>query len=206
MTQVNKNHYQFEKYSGTDRFSSYYYQLREALNCNPKNVLEIGVGDRMFGNYIRENTDIAYTSCDIAEDLNPDIIGSITDIPLEDDSFDVVCAFEVLEHIPFESFEKALMELKRVSRGGVIISVPHFGPPIKFSLKIPFLPEIQFAWKIPYPREHVFNGEHYWEIGKKGFSPRRIRGILQKHFIVRKEFVPFENQYHHFFVLDNNHD
>ena len=173
------------------------------LALNPESVLEVGVGDGVFRDYLKGNTDISYTSVDLADDLHPDVVGDVTKLPFKDGTFDVVCAFEVLEHIPFEQFEKALAELARVSRGPVVISLPHFGPPIKFLLKIPFLPEISFAIKIPFARAHIFNGQHYWEIGKKGYSPRIMCKILKKHFIVKKEFVPFESQYHHFYVLSN---
>ena len=82
-----------------------------------------------------------------------------------------------------------------------MLSLPHFGPPIKFLLKIPFLPEFCFAFKVPFAREHMFNGQHFWEIGKRGYGVKKIRNILEKYFVVEKEFVPFENQYHRFYVL-----
>jgi ubiquinone/menaquinone biosynthesis C-methylase UbiE len=138
---------------------------------------------------------------DIASDLSPDIVGEVTAIPLPDNSTDVVCAFEVLEHLPFDHFEEAVRELLRVSSGHVAISLPHFGPPVFFDLKVPFLPRLRFAKKIPFPKKHVFDGQHYWEIGKRGFPPRRVRSILRKSGTLLKEFVPFENQYHRFYIL-----
>lgn len=199
--QVGKDAYSLEQYGGVDRFASYHYQLKEIIATRPKSVLEAGVGDRVIANYIRDNTDIEYKSLDIAEDLGPDVRGSITDIPLPDGSFDVVCAFEVLEHLSFEEFERSLREMRRVARKKVLISVPHFGPPVKFLLKVPFLPEICVAFKIPFPRRHVFNGQHYWEIGKSGYSRARIRNCIKRLFTIDREYVPFENQYHHFFIL-----
>lgn len=204
MQQVNKKHYSFTNYCQPDRWASYYYQLREILEQRPSSVLEVGVGDGVVKQYLLNNTNVTYKSLDIAEDLDPDIVGSVENIPLLDDSVDIVVAYEVLEHLPFEKFEKTLSELKRVSRNTVIISLPHFGPPVKFSFKIPFLPEIRFAFKIPFPKKHVFNGEHYWEIGKRGYSVRKIRSLIKKCFIIQKEFIPFENQYHHFFILSRH--
>jgi len=200
MKQVDKDAYKFNRYVGSDRWGSYYYQLREIFACKPTSVLEIGVGNHIVEDVLKRH-DIAYTSVDIADDLLPDVIASVTKLPFADNSFDVVCAFEVLEHMPFDQFEKALGEIARVTTHTALLSLPYFGPSLRGEFKMPFLPRIRFAWKIPYPKKHYFNGEHYWEIGKRGYSLRRIRRIIGKYFILEKEFVPFENQYHHFFIL-----
>lgn len=201
MKQVNKEHYDFERYSNTSRWASYFYQLREVLAFKPESILEIGVGDRVFGSFIKNNTKINYKSLDIAEDLKPDIVASITETKLPDNSFDICCAFEVLEHIPYEKFEIAINELLRVSKKYVIISMPHFGPALQLFLKIPLLPKIILSTKIPFFKEHKFNGEHYWEIGKKNYPVSRIIDSIKKYADLEKHFVPFENQYHHFFII-----
>lgn len=202
LPQVDKSHYSFDKYALEERFVSYYWQLKEVLAQSPKSVLEIGVGDRVFGNFIKNNTSISYTSLDTAQDLHPDMVGSILNLPFPDKSFDVVCAFEVLEHLPFDQFDLALKELCRVAQTHVIISVPHFGPMFSFSFKIPFLPQIRFAWKIQFPKTHVFNGQHYWEVGKRGYPISLIRRKLSRVGTLACDFVPFGSPYHHFFVLD----
>ncbi|MEN9913156.1 MAG: hypothetical protein RLY66_564 [Candidatus Parcubacteria bacterium] len=202
--QVDKGHYDFKAYSHLGRWASYFFQLKEALEFNPASILEIGVGDGVFGDYIKKNTTIKYIAADIAEDLIPDVVASVLDLPFADDEFEVACAFEVLEHIPFEMFEKALSELARVSKKAVIISLPHFGPSCELSFKIPFMKRVKWAFKLPFHPKHVWNGEHHFEIGKKGHEIQKIRKILKKYFSIQKDFVPFENQYHHFFVLKPN--
>lgn len=202
MKQVDKEAYRFERYSHPGRWASYFYQIREVLRLNPKSVLEVGSGDGVVKNYLRENTGVEYTSIDVAGDLHPDVVGSVTALPFADASYDVVCAFEVLEHLPFEDFEKALTELSRVAQSAVVLSLPHFGPSVKFLLKVPFLHELSFAFKVSFARKHTFNGQHYWEIGKRGYPVKRIREVLQKYGEVTEDFVPFENQYHHFFVVN----
>lgn len=205
MKQVDKDHYTFENYCYFDRWSSYFYQLREILDLKEiSSILEVGSGDGVVRDYIRNNTQIGYSNVDIAEDLKPDIVGAINDLPVADNMYDAVCAFEVLEHLPFEQFEKSILEMKRVSKKYVLISIPHFGPAIKLNFKIPFLPEVNAAFKIPFLKKHVFNGQHYWEVGKKGYSPSKIRKILRSHFTLLKEFVPYENQYHHFYILEKS--
>lgn len=202
MKQVDKSHYNIDNYCDASRFVSYYHQLKSVLDLKPESILEIGVGDMVFGNYIKFNTTIKYESLDIAEDLNPDILGSVEKIPCEDDSYDTIICAEVLEHLPFEKFSKSIGEINRVTKKYAIISLPHFGPPLKFSIKVPFIKEIKFAKKIHYPIEHKFKGEHYSEIGKRGYPLKRIKSEIQKKFKILKDFVPFENQYHHFFILE----
>lgn len=201
--QVDRSHYRFSEYAFEGRFVSYYIQLKEVLALSPSSMLEVGVGNRVFGDFIKNNTSVSYTSVDIAGDLHPDVIGSVLSLPLADKSFDVVCAFEVLEHLPFEQFDTAITELCRVARTHVVISVPHFGPMLSFSCKIPFLPVLRFAVKLPFPKKHSFNGEHYWEIGKRGYSISLVRRLLSKRAQILKDFVPFNSSYHHFFVLKN---
>jgi SAM-dependent methyltransferase len=200
-SQVGKSHYEFNTYAFEGRFVSYYWQLKEVLALNPQTVLEVGVGDRVFGNFLKTNTAVAYTSIDVAGDLHPDVVGSVLELPFPDNSFDVTCAFEVLEHLPFEQFDRALNELCRVARSHVVLSIPHFGPTLSFSCKIPFLPELRVALKLPFPKKHIFNGQHYWEIGKRGYSVSDLREKLSRQGRIVRDFVPFGSPYHHFFVI-----
>lgn len=200
--QVDKDAYRFEKYGEEERFVSYHAQLAEIMRVRPASVLEIGVGDRLVGSYLKNNTSITYTSADIADDVGADVIAPVTKLPFPDKSFDVSCAFEVLEHLPFDQFQPALTELARVAKTHVLISVPHFGPMLSLSFKIPFLPRVRLAYKIRYPKAHSFNGQHYWEIGKRGYPVSRIRAELEKHGKITRDFIPFGSPYHHFFTLD----
>ncbi|MCK5591482.1 MAG: class I SAM-dependent methyltransferase [Candidatus Pacebacteria bacterium] len=191
----------FLKYSNYERWVSYYYQTKEILSGDFVSMLEIGVGNKILKLMIENQSSLHYQSMDIDSSLRPNIVGSVTSIPLKDKSVDLVCAFQILEHLSFEEFERSLSEMARVSKRKVFISLPHFGPPIKIKFKIPFLKEVVFAYKIPYPQKHKFNGHHYWEIGKKGYSLKMIRAVIEKYFFIEKEYIPFDNQYHHFFIL-----
>ena len=201
MQQVPKAHYEFDSYTGMDRWATYYYQVREIMALKPASMLEIGTGDGFLKRFIEGASEISYRSMDIAADLRPDIVGSAESIPLHDGAVDLVVACEVLEHLPYEKFEPTLREMRRVSTSHVLISLPHAGPRLKLSLKLPRIKEIRLATKLSLPRKHVFLGEHYWEIGKQGYSISKVRAVLKSVFTIEKDFIPFESQYHHFFLL-----
>jgi ubiquinone/menaquinone biosynthesis C-methylase UbiE len=200
--QVKADHYNFNKYMDLDRWNSTYYQIRLISSKKPNSVLEVGPGSNILKSLFKDIFKVKnYKTLDIAKDLNPDYLMSVKDIKLGESSFDVVAAFEVLEHLPFKDFDLCLKELFRISKKHVIISLPHYGPVTKFSFKIPYFNHVKSTFKLNLPIKHRFNGEHYWEIGKKGYSANLIRTHLEKFFFIEKDFLIFESDYHHFFVL-----
>jgi len=204
-TQVNKTHYNFNKYVDKDRWMSYYYQIGLINKLNTKNILEIGAGINFLKKYFSD-IKINYKTLDIAKELNPDILGSVTKIPLKANSFDLVCAFQVLEHLPFNKFEKCLKEMLRVAKKDILISLPYNRIQFfKFELKIPLIPKIHIVFNLPlFFKKFKFDGEHYWEIGAKGYSLRKIKKIMGRYFKIKEIIHPYENKYHLFFILEIN--
>ena len=104
---------------------------------NDTNILDIGCLNGNFYNFIKENGHIikSFTGVDFSEKLIhmakhrfPEqswITSDYSDIPFPDNSFDVVTAMEILEHI--EDPEKLLSEAKRVCKSGgfVIVTTPN---------------------------------------------------------------------------------
>lgn len=201
--QVELNHYFNKSYDSKERFISYWYQLNEIITLNPQEVLEIGIGNGFVSKYLKERRLNAIT-LDIDKKLKPDLTGSVLDIPLADNSFDVVACYEVLEHLPFENFYKALLEIFRVCKSYVILSIPDISIVYRFYIHIPKIGEIKKL--IPLPRLkkpiHKFDGQHYWEIGKAGYSLNKIVANMQKvGFTVVNTYRVFEYPYHRFFIL-----
>lgn len=66
--------------------------------------------------------------CDFAKNnLNLDIInGSILELPFDTETFDLVCAFDVIEHV-YDDFT-AVTEMKRVCKNGglIVVTVPAY--------------------------------------------------------------------------------
>lgn len=193
--------YSFEKYIYSSRWMSYWYQIMEVLRLNPKNVLEIGVGNNIASTYLK-NSGLELKTLDIDEKLNPDVVASVLGMPFRDNCFDVVLCAEVLEHLPFEDFPRALKEIKRVSRKHVVLSLPQWGWTFYLGFKMPLFKKVKIFFKIPWFLRHKFNGEHYWEIGKRGYPWSKIKkSILDSGFQIMKDYITPESPYHHFFIL-----
>jgi len=158
-------------------------------------VLEIGPGAG-HTTWLLRQWGLNVTTLDYDAAINPDIVGDITKMPCESKSYDCILAAEVLEHIPFNEFEKALAELKRVSNGCVIITLPAPFVGISGLFNFSGLNTKDMYLGLPYWVKHKFDGEHYWEFGKRGYSIWRIRRIIRKlGFIIEKEFRPAPSLY-----------
>jgi ubiquinone/menaquinone biosynthesis C-methylase UbiE len=202
--QVSADHYDFLEYESEARFSSYYHQVKSLLELKPETVLEIGCGSRTFLSLIK-NLGLTAYSVDVDVNLKPTISASVLDLPIKDNSIDVAVAFQVLEHLPFENFYQCLSELYRVSKIGVVISLPDFGNfGVVFS--IPYVRRLAFSFHaLPFLPKHKFDGEHYWEINKRNYSLKKIISIMNDvGFIDIETYLNSFNPYHRFFVLKKN--
>jgi SAM-dependent methyltransferase len=199
--QVLREHY-FEGYDTKERWMSYWYQINEVLMTKARKVLEIGVGNKTVSNYLKERG-IEIITVDIDPSSNPDYVCSVIDLSriFKPKTFDVILCAEVLEHLPFKNFGKALGELHKVSREWVLLSLPYAGPAFCLSVKLPGIVRKDLKLKIPTYRPHKFEGEHYWEIGKKEYPLKKILKILEQNFDIARTYLPPEHMYHVFFVL-----
>lgn len=199
--QVPPQHYLY-RYDAKDRWLAYWYQASLVMRTAPQQIVEIGGGNNTARRLL-ERAGIKVITVDIDPALHPDVVGSADALPLPANSADTVLCAEVLEHLPFQRFPIALAELHRVTKKAVVLSLPHWGVSLRFCCKIPLLRERDWFAKIPWPRRHVWNGEHYWEIGKSGYSSRHIRShIRDAGFIIIFERVYADNPAHHFYVLE----
>jgi ubiquinone/menaquinone biosynthesis C-methylase UbiE len=110
--------------------------VAEVVALSPQTFLDAGCGEGFVARQVIDAVPgIELTGCDvsdvaleIAADANPEgrfVVGSLTDLPFPDRSFDVVGCFEVLEHLPGDLPRRALSELARVARRAAVLSVPH---------------------------------------------------------------------------------
>ena len=181
---------------------SYWHQLRMVVDCGPRRVLEIGPGNKTVTEALKKQG-IEVVTADIAADLNPDVVASVTSLPFPDASFDCVLAAEVLEHLSFSDVSKALSEVHRVSKQYAMISLPHAGYVFSFGFKIPLFRRRDFLIKLPFFwKAHRFNGEHYWELGKRGYSISKVKHAFQDAgFFVESSHRYSDDPAHVFFSL-----
>ncbi|HYU16703.1 MAG TPA: methyltransferase domain-containing protein [Candidatus Acidoferrum sp.] len=198
--QVAPEHYDFERYDDLERWISYWYQIRAVMRLRPRTVLEIGSGTGVVRSYLR-NAGIQVQSVDIDESRKPDLVADVSDLDAAlptDLRFDAICAFQVLEHLPFDRFERCLDGLARHARHA-LISLPYRGERIRLSF---WLGDRSFSigHKFMMPWRYRPCREHHWELGR-GFSARRITRIMARYFDVLERGFIKENPYHYLWVL-----
>lgn len=204
--QVDKSHYEFQRYMGKARWNSVWHQLDEVIRLKPENVLEIGPGPGVF-KHMAGLFGIKVETLDIDPELRPDHVGSATALPFDDNSYDVVCSFQVLEHLPYDVAVEAFKEMARVSRGHALISLPDAKPVWRYQFYIPKLGA--YDWLLPRPfsrlKVHPYDREHFWEINKLGYSLDKVARDLGAVCTLKATYRVAENPYHRFFVFSFEH-
>ena len=108
--------------------------IKEAEKTKPGKILDAGCGEgftleklrkKGIGEYL-EGIDSLEEAIEIGKEIHPELNLKTADIyklPYADNSFDLVICTEVLEHLRHP--EKALEEIRRVTKKYVILSVPN---------------------------------------------------------------------------------
>ncbi len=98
-----------------------------------RDVLEVGCGTGLILQRLAaecrsaRGVDLSPGMLDKARERGLDVqVGSATELPFEDDSFDMVCSFKVLAHVP--EIGKALQEMVRVTRPGGHVLAEFYNP------------------------------------------------------------------------------
>jgi SAM-dependent methyltransferase len=110
--------------AASDQFAGAYARIAPDVHS----ILDVGCGDGRFlrwlpDTYWKVGLDFSWRPLAWLQGVG--IQGTVEALPFAERSFDLITAFEVLEHLPEEIYDRALRELERVSRKYIIISVPN---------------------------------------------------------------------------------
>lgn len=185
------------------RLHSYQHQVGYTLQSGARSVLVVGKGDG-FVVQLLEAAGIRVRTLDITPDLKPDVVATVTSIPFGNEAFDTSICCQVLEHLPFSELVPSLSELRRVSRGHLIFSVPDNRRFISlrgqfFSAQIDMQASVPLRNR-PLPPDRFELHGHYWEIGFGGVSARLVSQALRQSGwrLLQKRRVP-DLPWHSFF-------
>ena len=202
LKQVDARHYAFQRYVTKGRWASVWHQIDEVVRLAPNRVLEIGPGPGMFKASIAA-FGVRVETLDLDPELKPDHVASVTEMPFADRSYDVVCAFQMLEHLPYDTSLVAFSEMVRVARSHVVISLPDARATWRMMLHIPRVGTVhklmpKWFWR---PQPHVFDGEHYWEVNKRETPLARVVADFSARCPLERTYRVLEYPYHRFFVF-----
>jgi ubiquinone/menaquinone biosynthesis C-methylase UbiE len=158
----------------------------EMIPSDVDSLADIGCGSGLFLNHIKKNQRVSsLVGVDFSENAMLTLttskkVGNITKIPLESNSYDMISALEVLEHLDLDEYSKAKEELARVSKKYILISVP-------FDEDL----ELEFV-QCPYCRSR-FNRSHH----KRSFTTEDVEKLLEEqgYESVSIEYISKRNLY-----------
>jgi 2-polyprenyl-3-methyl-5-hydroxy-6-metoxy-1,4-benzoquinol methylase len=139
-------------------------------------LLDIGIGDASFlrqihaAGYDVEGTELSETGAGYARELGLNVrVGQFTDLPFQEESFDIVTMWHVLEHVP--NPQRVVRKVFALLRPGglFVIAVPNETHPL--------LRHRLWPWRFPRAFEPLVCGG---EIHLTHFTPSTIKAFLQR--------------------------
>ena len=178
-------------------FVNSYYQYRDLMKWvgAEASILIIGPGQGLDAAVFKWRG-FRVVTFDIDSTFGPDVIGSCHEMPMfADAEFDVVIASHVLEHLPVPYLEQALEEIARVGRYALFYlpvagrhAVLRFVPGVK-NIDLTAIVDFFRFWERPDGRSPKYcAGQHYWEVGLRGFRVQQLRKRLSRSFVVLDDY------------------
>lgn len=167
----------------------HYRDLQRLDGC--RRVLVVGPGQGLQTAVLRwRGYDVV--TLDIDETFRPDVVGSVNDMHMfGSGEFDAAVASHVLEHLPVPYLDRAVAELARVA-SYALVYLPVAGRHVQARL-LPGFRNLDFSVVLD-----LFNylhrptgvearycaGQHYWEVGMRGFRVSDLKDRFAPHFEV----------------------
>lgn len=202
---LEKKRYYADGYFNVDHFISISEQIRLVRGLKSTNILEIGIGNGLVSDFLRK-AGYNVTTFDINPNLNPDVIGSVTDLveALNHRKFDLILCAEVLEHMPFEYFEQVINNIALTTNEYAILTLPRSQKvifDIQCKIKIPKMPYFNTGLFFSLPISSV-PPEHHWQLDSSVQTKREeiVKIITQQFKIVDSGRFRFRSD-HYYFIL-----
>lgn len=203
-----RGHYSL-RYLQAGRMFSYAHQIDTVVSFEPETVMEVGAGGGVVTAALRA-AGLAVTTLDVQPALMPDIVASVNALPCKNETFDVALCSQVLEHLPFEQFMPALRELRRVTRLGLVLSLPDASRHWYLATKLPKMRELRLQMAVPWLlgmrqlNQHFEEFGHYWEIGYSQYPIKLIlNAIDDAGWTLESTWRVPELPWHRFFKASN---
>lgn len=159
----------------------WYHQQADLVykNCTrEQNILEVGIGTGLLSDLLKKRGWNLVT-LDIDEDKRPDFCCSALDFEYGAHAIDVVLAFEIFEHIPFETFKKIVCKLADQNVKNIYFSLPWSERnAFELYLKVPKLKGFRFYFDIP--RNVITEKSHFWELSIKEKVLKDEKHLIRK--------------------------
>ena len=134
----------------------------------------------------------------VEDEHDPDYVGDIRELP-QDQTFDAVMAFEVLQHMPYSESLELFETMRLFSSRYVAISLPIRRHRFSLRLQLPRAitrrrfglaslrdgkePTLQSEWPrtsdIAVIDRETHGNRHYWELGRKSYPTSRLISDLE---------------------------
>lgn len=198
---------------------SYLVQMQTIHELNIKRCFEVGPGEAFVARNMKA-LGYTYDTLDFEAAHNPTIVADFAkfDVTPLKSKYDISCAFQVLEHFPFEVFPNLINKLMTVSEKYVFISLPyscqgvsvhtttHFGQHNETDEETSrFYPTNlpKRVYRDAYAEEFPW-AVHFWEIGRQGFPLERIMKTLVSCGLSVRQSFHAPNPFHYFILCEKN--
>ncbi len=181
------------------RWMYYWYQQKIFFGRIEKNerILEVGVGKKITYNLLKQQG-FDIKSADIDKEKDPDIE---INIAIADDSFfnyDVVLAFNIFEHIPYDEFMSVMQKCYNNKIIKMFISFPRYGKLFAdISINIPKIINKNFYITLPWGG--IKTASHHWELEYSKYTKNKLISDMQGIGYACKDILEYKRQTYFWF-------